>query len=211
MDSFLSSDEVGLKVCGVTSPEDAWQLAEMGVEALGVNFWPQSKRFCSVEDAFFLKHLEGQIVRVGVFVNAEREEPERLLSEGIIDYAQFHGDEDAEYCGYFAQRGLPYIRAIGVKDEDSVTALELSECSALLLDAHAPGVYGGTGQTCDWTIVEKVQERYPTVPIVLAGGITVGNVAQARLLKHIVALDVASGAEKSPGVKDFDKVARLMG
>ena len=210
MSDFLSSESISLKICGVRTASDAAELVSLGVEALGVNFWPQSKRYCAPEDADFLKSVRGEICRVGVFVNAEKDLPERLLSEGLLDFVQFHGDEDTEYCTYFAEKKLPYLRAVGVKDDASISGLDLPGCSGILLDAHAPGVYGGTGNTCDWTIIEKVNSLYPELPIILAGGITVDNVAAARELKHIVALDVASGAESSPGVKDFTKVRALM-
>ncbi len=210
MSDFLSPEHISLKVCGVTTVADAEQLVQLGVEALGVNFWPKSKRYLDPAQANFLKGLAGKIIRVGVFVNADKALPERLLSEGYLDYVQFHGDEDSSYCHYFAERDLPYFRAVGIKDESSISGLDLPKCKAILLDAHAPGVYGGTGLTCDWEIIEKVHAHYPDLPIILAGGITVDNVSDARKLAHIIALDVASGAESAPGIKDFDKVKRLL-
>jgi len=210
MKDFLKEEAVSLKVCGVITQTDAEKLVEIGVPALGVNFWPKSKRFCHPEEATFLEKLKGRILRVGVFVNAEKELPQRLLEDDLIDFAQFHGDEGQAYCEYFANRDLPYIRAIGIKDESSVSKLELPRCSAILLDAHAPGVYGGTGKTCDWGIIKKVKQHNPDLPVILAGGITTENVAEARKLEGIVALDVASGAESSPGVKDFSKIEKLL-
>lgn len=207
---FLKTQNISLKVCGVTTESDALELVQHGVEALGVNFWHKSKRYLSPDKAGFLKNLKGEIVRVGVFVNAEKQLPVRLYEEGYLDFVQFHGDEDLSYCSYFADKNIPYIRAIGVKDKSSIQELQLPGCVGILLDAHAPGVYGGTGETCDWSIIEQVNEQYPGIPILLAGGITVENVSQARELKHVVALDVASGAESEPGVKDFEKVKRLM-
>lgn len=210
MKHFLNPETVSLKVCGVTLQSDAEMLLELGVEAMGVNFWPNSKRFLAPEKAGFCQALSGKILRVGVFVNADKEEVQSLIDADVIDVAQFHGDEDAAYCAHFAELGIPYFRAIGVKDEASIEGLELPNCRALLLDAHAPGVYGGTGQTCDWSIIPTVQKAHPDLPIVLAGGITPSNVSSARALEHIVALDVASGAERAPGLKDRGKVQILL-
>lgn len=211
MHPFFQSDSISLKVCGVTLESDADQLVELGVEAIGVNFWENSKRYCSPEDATFLKKIAGQILRVGVFVNANPELVNQLLDEGYIDYAQFHGDEDKGYLKPFIESNKPFLRAVGIENEASIENLYLDGCSAILLDAHAPGVYGGTGKTCDWSIIEKVNNRYPELPIILAGGITPENVEEARQLSHISGLDVASGAESAPGIKDFDKVKQLMG
>lgn len=207
---FFNSEPISLKVCGVTNEHDANQLVEMGVPALGVNFWEKSKRYCSPEKAAFLRQLEGRILRVGVFVNAEKTFVESLYKEGLIDVVQLHGDENNVYCAYFSERAIPYIRAIGLKNEASFNQLELPNCSAILLDAHAPNVYGGTGEVFDWTMIPKVKTHFPRLPIILAGGITAENIKEARQLKDIVALDVASGAETSPGEKDFKKVKLLM-
>lgn len=210
MKDFLSSGSVALKVCGVTTPNDAEMLIELGVDAVGLNFWPKSKRFLAPKKADFCKSLAGEILKVGVFVNAEKDTVRGLIESGIIDVAQFHGDEDTTYCEYFAQLGIPYFRAVGVKNEASISQLELPECQAILLDAHAPGVYGGTGQTCDWSIIPIVKQAHPDLPIILAGGITPDNVKAAKALEHIAALDVASGAESAPAVKDREKVKLLI-
>lgn len=209
-EEFFSSESISLKVCGVTNEEDANFLVSMGVPALGVNFWRKSKRYSSPEKALFLKKLEGQILRVGVFVNAEKTFVESLYREGLIDIVQLHGDEDNAYCAYFSEKEIPYIRAVGVKNEGSFNKLKLPNCSAILLDAHAPNVYGGTGEVFDWTMISKVKAHFPGLSIILAGGITTENIKEARQLKDIVALDVASGAETSPGEKDFKKVKLLM-
>jgi len=165
MKKFISRESISLKVCGVINQEDAERLVEMNVGALGVNFWPQSKRYCSEVKADFLKPLENRICRVGVFVNADKSVPQRLLDEGYIDVAQFHGDEDLDYCEYFADRDLPYFRAVGVRDKQSIAGLDLPKCMGILLDAYAPNVYGGTGETCDWSIIEEVYRLYPDLPM----------------------------------------------
>lgn len=211
MNSFLSTDSTSLKICGVTRAEDAGELIELGVHALGVNFWPESKRFLSVATAApILDACRGRIIRVGVFVNAEPSLARQLFEHGLIDIAQFHGDESPEYCAAFADAGLPFIKAIGVRGEGSLENVAAYRASAILLDTPAPGTYGGTGETFDWSYARDFVATHPDIAVLLAGGITPENAAEAVSQVHPAALDVASGAELSPGVKDLVKVKALM-
>jgi phosphoribosylanthranilate isomerase len=212
LDTFLSTEPCSLKICGVTRRDDALMLLEEHVPALGVNFWPLSKRFIAPDDAAaWLEEVAGRILRVGVFVNAERSYIEELMRSGIIDVAQLHGDESAEDVGFFHERGMPVIKAWGVKfDDDPSLATHYSLANAWLLDAPAAGQYGGTGATFDWSLAAQWRARYPQKPILLAGGITPANAAEAVRSVHPAALDVASGAEISPGIKDRQKVRALM-
>ncbi|MEO1825518.1 MAG: phosphoribosylanthranilate isomerase [Roseibacillus sp.] len=211
LDSFLSPNQPSLKVCGVTTPDDANELARVGVSALGINFWPESRRYCTPEHArHFLPSLSDRILRVGVFVNADPDLPRRLQDEGLIDVAQFHGDEDYSYCERYSREGLPFFKAIGVGDQSDVPSALQYNATALLLDAHAPGVYGGTGRTIDWNTAASFVEEQSAPPIILAGGITAENAAEALLTSQPCALDIASGAESSPGIKDFGKIASLL-
>lgn len=207
---FFSSERVSLKVCGVKKASDALKLATMGVDAIGVNFWSKSKRYCSPEDAFFLQDFKERVTRIGVFVNAEFSLPERLYKEGYIDIVQLHGDENEEYCAYFVERGIPFIKAIGLRNDSSIKECEPAGAMAILVDAYAPGVYGGTGERCDWNSVSRLKERFTNLPIILAGGIKPENVSEARLVEGICALDVASGVEFEPGVIDFEKVRAML-
>ncbi|WP_018969764.1 phosphoribosylanthranilate isomerase [Rubritalea marina] len=210
MSSFFAPSNTSLKVCGITREEDARGLVEHGVEALGVNFWPQSKRYISPTKAHsILKPLADQILRVGVFVNADPSEVLDLLNNNTIDVAQFHGDESIEYCQAFKSHGYPFIRAIGVKNSDSLTNISEFGADAILLDAHAPGVYGGTGEAFDWTLARKLIDSNPQLPILLAGGITAENAELATRQVRPAALDLASGSESAPGVKDFDKILAI--
>jgi phosphoribosylanthranilate isomerase len=211
MRDFLKPNQTSLKICGVTLIEDADRLIDLGVQALGVNFWPHSKRYLSPEDARgMLPRLTGKITRVGVFVNAEPELPRQLIEDGIIDLAQFHGDESPDYCAPFAQAGLPFIKAIGVNNAGSLDHLLDYGATAILLDTPAPGVYGGTGEKFDWTHARDFVQCHPEIPVLLAGGITPLNASDAIEMVHPAALDIASGAEISPGIKDFDKVKALL-
>lgn len=208
---FLDPTVPSLKVCGVTLRTDAEQLVAHRVPALGVNFWPQSKRYCPpAEAAGFLSPLKDRILRVGVFVNADPEEVAGLFRDDLIDLAQFHGDETEGDCAVFALRELPFIKALGVKSPDDLDCATGYHASAVLLDAHAPGVYGGTGQTIDWTTARAFRDQHPALPLILAGGITPENAAAALEAVRPAALDVASGSESEPGIKDFRKVAALL-
>ena len=207
---FLGSNRTSLKICGVTMRSDAEKLAAMGVHAVGFNFWPLSKRYLDPRPNLWMKELAGGILRVGVFVNESGDLPYRLYGEGMIDVVQLHGDETPEHVGGFVKAGIPVIKAVGVRDVSDIDAAGSYGSDAVLLDAHAPKVFGGTGETFDWGLANAFGKRHPAIPMILAGGITPENAGQAVGEVRPVALDVASGAEVSPGVKDFGKVAALL-
>ena len=138
-----------VKICGITSAEDAWAVVAAGADALGINFWPKSKRYVAVESArAWLRDVP--VARVGVFVNASLGEITAMLESGLIDLAQLHGDETPEYAQVLVDRGLPFIKAVGVKDEGSLAGIRDYQTDGLLLDAYCPGEYGGVGETFDW-------------------------------------------------------------
>ncbi|MBK1835414.1 phosphoribosylanthranilate isomerase [Roseibacillus ishigakijimensis] len=217
---FFSTSPPSLKVCGVTTARDAEELVRLGVPAMGINFWPPSKRFCSEQDAAaFLPTLRGRIVRVGVFVNNARELGPRLHASGALDGVQLHGDESDEELETLLAEGIPTIRSLALSrdaDLETVAAHYQALASgqdapfALLLDAHAPGVYGGTGQTIDWEQAAAFIRLAAPLPVLLAGGIVPENAAEALATTTAAGLDVASGAESAPGVKDFCKVRELL-
>jgi phosphoribosylanthranilate isomerase len=207
---FLGNKGTSLKVCGVTSRADAERLAAMAVHAVGFNFWPRSKRYLDPGPNTWMKALAGGILRVGVFVNEAGDLAYRLFGEGMIDVVQLHGDEPPTVVAGFRKAGIPVVKALGVKDGADIAAAGGFGADAVLLDAHAPKVFGGTGETFDWGLAARFREKFPAIPMILAGGITPDNAAQAVAEVRPAALDVASGAEISPGVKDFGKVAALL-
>ncbi len=208
LDEFFSP-QPSLKICGVTHLDDATKLAELGVSAMGINFWPRSKRYCSPKDASILaSHVAGDILRVGVFVNNSRPLAADLIDECLIDVVQLHGDETLEDIRFFLDQNIPVIRAVSAKH---LPDYELpSKNFALLIDTPAGSDYGGTGKTFDWSLARDFAHSNPQIPLILAGGITPDNAAEAIRAVHPAALDVASGAELSPGLKDFDKVRALL-
>ena len=149
-------------------------------------------------------------MRVGVFVNAPAELQISLVREGLLDLVQLHGDETPADAAALREADIPFIKAIGVKTHADLERVEDFHAAAVLLDAHAPGVYGGTGETFDWNTALDFKSKHPQLPLILAGGIKTENAARAAEMLHPSALDVASGAESSPGIKDFDKVRGLL-
>jgi len=210
IENFLDLETVSLKICGVTTLDDAQLLAKMGVDALGVNFWPNSKRYIAPDHASWLLELEGKILRVGVFVNQSCELPLRLIHDGYLDVIQLHGDEQPDDTKEFRAAGIPFIKAIGVKTRADLGHATEFGAAAILLDAHAPGIYGGTGEVFDWEVASDFRRQHPDLPIILAGGITPENAGLAAMSVLPAALDIASGAEISPGIKDFQKVAAFL-
>jgi len=207
---FLDPSSVSLKICGITRQSDAAQLSALGVHALGVNFWPASKRYLPPADATWLLDFAGKILRVGVFVNAPVELPLQLVRDGLLDVVQLHGDEAPGDAEVYRAANIPFIKAIGVRARADLDQATAYGAVAILLDAHAPGVYGGTGEVFDWNVAMHFRHMHPDLPLILAGGIVPDNAALAALRVRPAALDVASGAELAPGIKDFTKVRALL-
>ena len=210
LESFLDPSTASLKICGVRTHDDANRLIAMGVDALGVNFWPQSKRYLVPDEAAWLREIEGKILRVGVFVNEAPELPLRLVREGYLDAVQLHGDEAPEDAAAFRDADVPFFKAIGVKTLADLQRAPEYRAAAILLDAHAPGIYGGTGEVFDWEVASGFRREHPELPVLLAGGIVPENAGLAAMSVQPAALDIASGAEISPGIKDFQKVAAFL-
>ncbi len=207
---FLAPGSVSLKICGVTTRADAERLAELDVDALGVNFWPRSKRYLAPEQAEWLREIAGRILRIGVFVNEPPALPLRLMEAGLLDAIQLHGDEAPADAAVYRDAGVPFIKAIGVRTLADLARAAEYGAAAILLDAHAPGVYGGTGAVFDWDVAADFRNAAGAPPVILAGGIVPENAARAAETVRPAALDIASGAEISPGVKDFAKTAAFL-
>ncbi len=207
--SFLtSSGRVQVKICGVTDGSEGALIAALGADAIGVNFWPKSKRYTPLEQAApWLRGLANVVTRVGVFVDPDDSEIEAAFAAHAIDVAQLHGDEWPSILVRLAARGFPVLKALGIKDETELSRVESFPGSTVLLDAWAPVARGGTGVTLDWSIARTAVNRWPERKIILAGGLTPLNVAEAIRQVRPHAVDVASGVESgTPGRKDLAKV-----
>ena len=187
-----------VKICGLTHPDDAALAISLGADALGLNFYPGSPRCLDVSrDGGWLRALGGQVRRVAVVVNASLDDLRRLLDEGVVDAVQLHGDEDAAFCATLAAEGIPFAKAIRVRDADSLRNVERFGTSDLVLDAFRADAYGGTGKTIDWVLAAEFARAVPPPArrTILSGGLTPENVAEAIARVRPYGVDVASGVE----------------
>ena len=195
-----------VKICGITRVEDAQAAARLGAHALGFVFYAPSPRHVEVARAAEIaKALPPFITTVGLFVNPAIGDVAGVLENVPLDLLQFHGDEPPGFC---AQFGLRYIKASRVRA--GLDLLQYAQVYAgargLLLDAFVPGTHGGTGTAFDWSLIPR---RLP-LPVILSGGLNPDNVAAAIRLVAPWAVDVSSGVEAGPGIKDPRKMARFM-
>jgi phosphoribosylanthranilate isomerase len=194
-----------IKHCGITSLDDAHRAAEAGAWALGMIFWHRSPRRCELAEAQLVgAALRRTVQLAGVFVNQPLDEIDRAVAEAGLSLVQLHGDEGPAFCGEVARRtGAKVIKAVRVRSRASLQAAAAYHTDFLLLDAHVEGLYGGTGQTIDWDVVRSARLG---APVILSGGLHAGNVAAAIAATEPFAVDVASGTEQAPGMKDPEKL-----
>jgi phosphoribosylanthranilate isomerase len=198
-----------IKLCGITSLHDAQLAVEAGAWAVGCILWPQSPRACDpAESARIAGALRRRAHVCGVFVNSPLDEVTGLVDGLGLTMVQLHGDEGPAYCGEVARRtGAKVMKAAAVRTQADVQALEAFHTDFHMLDAHSPGMRGGTGESFDW---ELVRARRSSIPLVLSGGLRPENVGEAIAATRPFAVDTASGTEASPGVKDPAKVAAFV-
>lgn len=203
------SQRCRVKICGITSVSDAVMVAEAGADAIGLVFYPKSARNLQLEQASeIIDALPPFVSVVGLFLDADEHFVQNILDVLPLDVLQFHGSESPAYCASFSR---PYIKAVGMKGLLASGGFEAYadqyvDAQGVLVDSHAPGAAGGTGEVFDWT---QVPQNYAK-SIVLAGGLQPANVTEAILTSRVYAVDVSSGVEVSPGVKDRAKVNSFM-
>lgn len=194
-----------VKICGITTPEDALLAARCGADAIGLVFYPPSPRNVSLEQAReILAAVPAFVTTVGLFVDADADYVQQLLQQLKLDLLQFHGDETPEYCSQFSR---PYIKALRMKPGLNISQLanSYSDAQGILLDAWVPGTPGGTGQSFDWQQIPELNR-----PLILAGGLSVTNVADAINMVKPWAVDVSGGVEQAKGKKSPTKVQEFM-
>jgi phosphoribosylanthranilate isomerase len=202
--SRAPSTRLIVKICGITTPDDAAAAAAAGADAIGLNLWPGSKRYVDPTTARrVVAAVPPGVLKVGVFVDAPPEEVMRALDSLGLDRVQLHGDESAGDYRDLAPGRL--IRVVRVRDEGSFASESGWNPALWLYDAHVDG-YGGAGTTAPWPIVAAHARR----PFLLAGGLTPENVGAAVSAVRPDGVDVASGVERAPRVKDPDKIARFV-
>ncbi|MCY3986396.1 MAG: phosphoribosylanthranilate isomerase [Candidatus Dadabacteria bacterium] len=195
-----------VKLCGITSIRDALCAVQLGVSALGFVFDQKSPRFITPAKAGeIIRQIPPFVTKVGVFVNATADCLRETKDIAGFDLYQFHGEEPPEFCTAF---GEPYVKAIRVKDAESLEAVAFYDTNAFLFDTYSPDAYGGTGEKFSWEVLSgrKLEDKF----VILSGGLDSGNVCDAIQAVNPYAVDVSSGVESSPGVKDHLKLRRFM-
>ena len=195
-----------VKICGFTRAQDALCAARLGVDALGLVFYPPSPRNVSIEQAIeIVRALPAFISVVALFVNEQEQGIRDVLANVSIDLIQFHGDESAEYCRSF---GKPYVKAVRMQKDIDIASLakEYHDAHGLLLDAYHADAKGGTGRLFDWGMIPA---KCP-LPVILAGGLEPANAGLAVKTVKPYALDVSSGVETSKGIKDIAKMSAFV-
>ena len=195
-----------IKVCGITSVEDAQKVAGSGVDAIGLVFYEKSPRHVTLAQAIeIVRVLPPFISIVGLFVNASEAFMKEALAAIPFSLLQFHGDEPEEECNRWGYR---YIKAFRVRPDIPVTEMVAPYVSAsgYLLDSYHKGIPGGTGASFDWDLIPDDLDK----PVILAGGLNPENAAQAIASVRPYAIDVSSGVEASPGIKDLEKINALV-
>ena len=195
-----------VKICGITRAEDAELAVSLGAWALGFILWPQSKRAADpAVAAGIARSLQRRPVElVGVFVNQPLDEIERYADALGLTYVQLHGDEGPAFCAAVAQRtGLKVVKSARIRHAADLRDLERFHTDLHLLDTAVPGLRGGSGRTWDWSLLAG---RRAKTPFLLSGGLTAENVGDGIAAVHPWGVDVASGTEASPGVKDPERL-----
>ena len=188
-----------VKICGITTSEDAKLACLSGADSIGLNFYPKSKRKVSLRDA---REIAGSVPpfvsRVGLFVNPSAANVEEVIESVPLDILQFHGQESSDFCGTF---GMPYIKALPALDPAQISgdATDFGSAVAILLDTSIDKKFGGTGVAFDWNIVPELDK-----PVIIAGGLNSENVCQAISMTRPYAVDVSSGVEGNGDRKDYE-------
>ena len=188
-----------IKICGITNSKNALDAVDLGVDALGFVFFGESPRYIEPKKARkIINLLPSFVLRVGLFVNASKEEVLSAISDSSVNVLQFHGDEDEQFCNQF---NLPYIKATSF--QNGVNLLEycklFTSSSAILIDTYSENMRGGTGKTFNWDLLPK---ELP-LPLIVAGGLNSGNVSSLINSINPYGVDVSGGVESDKGIKDY--------
>ena len=195
-----------IKICGITSKEDAQMVEAEGADALGFILHEESERFVEIDKVVSISEsIKNDLDIFLVFVNKDQEFIEKCLDKIPHAIPQFHGEEDAEFCTKFTQG---FVKAIRVNEETDFEEINRNflDAKMLLLDSHEDGSYGGTGQSFDWDLIDNQLK----IPFLLAGGIDTMNVERAISSVPCKGVDVSTGVESAPGIKDQVKVRNLI-
>ncbi len=208
---FPDPHRLGVKICGITQAQQAAAIFALGADAVGINLWPKSKRHMPLAVALSaLQEVAAQHALVAVLVNPDEALLDATVASGLFRALQLHGDETPGDVERLMQRGVNVIKALQVRDAASLAQISEYPCTAILLDAYNPETYGGGGHAFPWELAVRARELFPAKQILLSGGLTPDNVRLAVQQTQPVAVDVASGVESQPGIKDLEQVARFI-
>jgi phosphoribosylanthranilate isomerase len=197
------SDRIQVKICGITNLSDALAAIDCGADALGFNFYPGSRRYIDIETARdWIDKLPGDVCKVAVLVDPSLDEAIRVNELRFIDALQLHGQESPEFCRGLAEKRVRFAKALRVTGESSLVDVPSYHTSMLVLDSMTCGKFGGTGRTFPWKWARRFVKSHPGLNIVLAGGLTPENVAQAISEARPSGVDVTTGVESSARYKD---------
>lgn len=197
---------VQIKICGITTIEDALAAAGAGADALGFVFHPASPRCVTpAQVKAIVGSLPATVCTVGVFVNLPPDAVLQVADLCGLDFIQLHGSETPEYCRRFPRERL--IKAVSLRNEGDLAETADYPVRAFLVDAHDPARFGGTGRTCDWSLARRFAARHP---LILAGGLNADNIGAALEAVQPLAVDLSSGVETAPGKKDHDRVRAVV-
>jgi phosphoribosylanthranilate isomerase len=196
-----------IKICGITNIDDARCAAESGADAVGFIFHEASPRYIApMRVKEIIAALPAELVKVGVFVNRDAEEVAQSVENCGLDLIQLHGDESPEYCRRFPPELV--IKAVFPRTAEELPALAAYDIRAFLIDFREAGRYGGTGKRADWELAARLAKERP---LILAGGLDIENIEEALAVVEPCAVDINSGIEKAPGIKDHDRMRRIIG
>ena len=199
------NSQVKVKICGMTQLKDAVLAVEQGADAVGFIFYKKSPRSVNMKEVReIISKLPPSVDTVGVFVNESADQVNKVAEYCGLDLVQLHGEESPSYCRKIKRRG---IKAVRVKDIQSIQQLEKYSVSGFLLDTYTENLDGGTGKVFDWNLAHPAKKMGP---VILAGGLTPRNIRQAISQARPYGVDVCSGVEKSPGIKDPEKVRAFL-
>jgi phosphoribosylanthranilate isomerase len=194
-----------VKICGLTTPQDAAAAIEFGADGLGFNFFPGSKRYVGSETAW-IGELPGKIEKLAVVVNPSWDEAKAIAGVAGITALQLHGTESPEFCRRLMEEGIRFEKALPVVGPDSLLNVPDFSTRTVLLDSTEAGVFGGSGRSFPWEIARAFVEANPQLRVVLAGGLNPENVAAAVATARPFGVDVTTGVEASPGLKDYARL-----
>ncbi|HEX4631062.1 MAG TPA: phosphoribosylanthranilate isomerase [Chthoniobacterales bacterium] len=194
-----------IKICGLTTPQDAVAALQFGTDALGFNFFPGSKRYVGRKTEW-IGELPANVEKLAIVVNPTWDEARTIATSAGITALQLHGSESPEFCHRLVEEGIRFEKALPVRGADSLAKLPDFSTRTVLLDSGGAGEFGGSGRTFPWEIARAFVEENPELKVVLAGGLHPENVAEAVAAVRPFGVDVTTGVETAPGRKDYGRL-----